>query len=82
MSRLAREAFFFKRGHDTRGSSRALFVTLGYQLALNNGSLHRREVDEYPTTSVDRRALPCKSLEDSAAPILLVNGLDECDTVL
>ncbi|KAJ7827653.1 hypothetical protein B0H14DRAFT_1228225 [Mycena olivaceomarginata] len=84
--------FFFKRGHATRGNSRALFVTLAYQLALsNNRELNPliSQIVEYDPSIVGRsidaqlRQLivePCKSLEDSATPILLVDGLDECDT--
>ncbi|KAJ7239710.1 hypothetical protein C8J57DRAFT_1727302 [Mycena rebaudengoi] len=33
-------AFFFKRGHPTRGNANVLFATLAYQLALNNRNLH------------------------------------------
>ncbi|KAJ7827664.1 hypothetical protein B0H14DRAFT_2516916 [Mycena olivaceomarginata] len=85
-------AFFFKRGHATRGNSRALFVTLAYQLALNNNRelnpLISQIVEEDPSIvgrSIDAQLRqliiePCKSLKDSAAPILLVDGLDECDT--
>ncbi|KAJ6509762.1 hypothetical protein DFH09DRAFT_1435410 [Mycena vulgaris] len=58
-------SFFFKRGHLTRGSARALFATLAYQLALSN------------------RLKPLISgiVEDdpSCAPILLIDGLDECE---
>ncbi|KAJ7827670.1 hypothetical protein B0H14DRAFT_1228385 [Mycena olivaceomarginata] len=84
-------AFFFKRGHATRGNSRALFVTLAYQLALNNRELNPliSQIVEHDPSIVGRsmdaqlRQLiiePCKSLKDSVAPILLVDGLDECDT--
>ncbi|KAJ7827679.1 hypothetical protein B0H14DRAFT_1228577 [Mycena olivaceomarginata] len=85
-------AFFFKRGHATRGNSRALFMTLAYQLALNNycelNPLISETVEHDPSIvgrSMDAQLHwliiePCKSLKDSAAPILLVDGLDECDT--
>ncbi|KAJ7827630.1 hypothetical protein B0H14DRAFT_2516883 [Mycena olivaceomarginata] len=83
-------AFFFKRGHATRGNSRALFVTLAYQLALNNCELNPpiSQVVEHDPSIVGRsmdaqlRQLiiePCKSLKHSPAPILLLDGLDECD---
>ncbi|KAJ7827676.1 hypothetical protein B0H14DRAFT_2367584, partial [Mycena olivaceomarginata] len=85
-------AFFFKRGHTTRGNSKALFMTLAYQLALNNNRelnpLISQIVEHDPSIvgrSIDAQLRqliiePCKSLKDSAAPILLVDGLDECDT--
>ncbi|KAJ7827683.1 hypothetical protein B0H14DRAFT_2516922 [Mycena olivaceomarginata] len=85
-------AFFFKRGHATRGDSRALFVTLAYQLALNNNRelnpLISQIVEHDPSIvgrSMDAQLRqliiePCKSLKDSVAPILLVDGLDECNT--
>ncbi|KAJ7819035.1 hypothetical protein B0H14DRAFT_2372824, partial [Mycena olivaceomarginata] len=91
MSRLG-GAFFFKRGHATRGNSRALFMMLAYQLALNNNHelnpLISQTVEHDPSIvgrSIDTQLHqliiePCKSLKDSAAPILLVDGLDECDT--
>ncbi|KAF8182112.1 hypothetical protein K438DRAFT_1840332 [Mycena galopus ATCC 62051] len=84
-------AFFFKRGHPTRGNARVLFATLAYQLALNNHELHSsisERVERDPSVvgrymDVQLRQLvfePCRSLRDCPPPILLVDGLDECDT--
>ncbi|KAJ7890836.1 hypothetical protein B0H13DRAFT_2530625 [Mycena leptocephala] len=84
-------AFFFKWGHTTRGNAKILFVTLAYQLALNNCHLKpliSQKVEENPSIvgrdmDVQLRKLivePCKSLRDSAPPILLIDGLDECNT--
>ncbi|KAJ6568686.1 hypothetical protein B0H19DRAFT_1373226 [Mycena capillaripes] len=83
-------AFFFKRGHATRGNAVALFVTLAYQLALHNPTLKpfiTRIVERDP--SITKRSLsvqlqrliiePCKELRNSAPITLLVDGLDECD---
>jgi hypothetical protein len=84
-------AFFFKRGHTTRGNAKGLFATLAYQLALNNRHLKpliSQSVEGDPSV-VGRQmdvqlheliAKPCKSLPDSASPVLLIDGLDECDT--
>jgi hypothetical protein len=67
-------------------------VTLAYQLALNNNRelnpLISQAVEHDPSIvgrSMDAQLRqliiePCKSLKDSAALILLVDGLDECDT--
>ncbi|KAJ7193428.1 hypothetical protein GGX14DRAFT_15820, partial [Mycena pura] len=84
-------AFFFKRHHPTRGNAKVLFATLAYQLALNNRQLKpsiSQRVEDDP--SVVGRGLdiqlhnliiePCKYLKDSAPPILLIDGLDECET--
>ncbi|KAF8182109.1 hypothetical protein K438DRAFT_1840325 [Mycena galopus ATCC 62051] len=84
-------AFFFKRGHATRGNAKMLFATLAYQLALNSrelNSLISRNVLRDPSVvgrdmNAQLRQLivePCKSLGGPAAPALLVDGLDECDT--
>ncbi|KAJ7434157.1 hypothetical protein FB451DRAFT_1095381, partial [Mycena latifolia] len=83
-------SFFFKRGHTTRGNAKVLFATLAYQLALHhpdlNGPISRSaEID--PSVigrgmDVQLRSLilePCKSLKDAPAPILLIDGLDECE---
>ncbi|KAF8125232.1 hypothetical protein K438DRAFT_1513359, partial [Mycena galopus ATCC 62051] len=84
-------AFFFKRGHATRGNAKVLFATLAYQLALSSrelNSLISQNVQCDPSVvgrdmNAQLRQLivePCKSLGGSAAPVLLVDGLDECDT--
>ncbi|KAJ7827666.1 hypothetical protein B0H14DRAFT_3720397 [Mycena olivaceomarginata] len=81
----------FKRGHAMRGNSRALFVTLAYQLALNNRKLNPliSQIVKHDPSIVGRLIdaqlhqliiEACKLFKDSVAPILLVNGLDECDT--
>ncbi|KAF8182121.1 hypothetical protein K438DRAFT_1161410 [Mycena galopus ATCC 62051] len=84
-------AFFFKRDHKTRGNAKVLFATLAYELALNNLELHpsiSQTVERDPSVvgrdmDVQLRHLivePSKSLGDSAVPVLLIDGLDECDT--
>jgi len=83
-------SFLFKRGHITRGNAKALFTTLAYQLAI-----HRRElrhpisqgVEKDPSVlaramDVQLRTLivePCQLLQDLSPPILLIDGLDECE---
>ncbi|KAF7362588.1 WD40 repeat-like protein [Mycena venus] len=83
--------FFFKRGHTTRGNANALFVTLAYQLAVHDQILKPliwRSVKDDPSVvgrhmDVQLRDLiirPCHSLNrHSALPVLLIDGLDECD---
>ncbi|KAJ7437052.1 hypothetical protein FB451DRAFT_181483 [Mycena latifolia] len=83
-------SFFFKRGHTTRGSAKVLFATLAYQLALHCPKLSgpiSRSAETDPSVvgrgmDVQLRSLilePCKSLKDVPAPILLIDGLDECE---
>ncbi|KAJ6509798.1 hypothetical protein DFH09DRAFT_942270, partial [Mycena vulgaris] len=83
-------SFFFKRGHLTRGSARALFATLAYQLALSNRDLKpliSKVVEDDPSVmardmDIQLRQLivePCQLLNGSAVPILLIDGLDECE---
>ncbi|KAF8187407.1 hypothetical protein K438DRAFT_1973020 [Mycena galopus ATCC 62051] len=82
-------AFFFKRGHTTRGNARVLFSTLAYQLALKNHNLKpaiSQSVERDP--SVVGRSMdvqlhqlimePCRSLTNCPPLILLIDGLDEC----
>ncbi|KAJ7891066.1 hypothetical protein B0H13DRAFT_2197795, partial [Mycena leptocephala] len=82
-------AFFFKRGHPTRGHAKVLFATLAYQLALNNRNLSHSisRSAEYDPSVVGRqmevqlRTLvvePCISLGVPGPSILLIDGLDEC----
>ncbi|KAJ7629177.1 hypothetical protein DFH06DRAFT_722148 [Mycena polygramma] len=82
-------AFFFKRGHATRGNAKALFATIALQLAVNSAQLKHmisQTVEENPTIversiSVQLRELilkPCSSLEDSTWTVL-IDGLDECE---
>ncbi|KAJ7857651.1 hypothetical protein B0H14DRAFT_686540 [Mycena olivaceomarginata] len=84
-------AFFFKRGHATRGNPKVLFATLAYQLAEHNRDLRpliSRTVED--NSSVVARQMevqlhqlivePCQSLQNSSPLILLIDGLDECET--
>ncbi|KAJ7855871.1 hypothetical protein B0H14DRAFT_2353093, partial [Mycena olivaceomarginata] len=84
-------AFFFKRGHATRGNPKVLFATLAYQLAEHNWDLRpliSQTVED--NSSVVARQMevqlhqlivePCQSLQNSSPLILLIDGLDECET--
>ncbi|KAJ7700452.1 hypothetical protein B0H17DRAFT_868349, partial [Mycena rosella] len=83
-------AFFFKRGHSTRGNARALFSTIAYHLALriswlkapisqaveNNPSL----VSSTPRIQFEQLILgPCRARTDQAPAIIIIDGLDECE---
>ncbi|KAJ7093800.1 hypothetical protein C8R44DRAFT_395634 [Mycena epipterygia] len=83
--------FFFKRGHATRGNAKVLFVTVAYQLALHDPDLRpliSKSVEKDPSVvgrrmDVQLRKLimePVQVLANSASPILLIDGLDECET--
>ncbi|KAJ7640746.1 hypothetical protein DFH06DRAFT_621228 [Mycena polygramma] len=80
-------AFFFKREHPTRGNARVLFATLAYQLALNDVHLKPRisqSVEADPSVlsrhmEVQLKKLIVEPCRNSAPPILLIDGLDECD---
>ncbi|KAJ7920872.1 hypothetical protein B0H13DRAFT_1468421, partial [Mycena leptocephala] len=82
-------AFFFKRGHTTRGNAKVLFATLAYQLALNNRNLNPAisHSVEYDPSVVGRSmdvqlcqliVEPCQSLTTCPPLIVLIDGLDEC----
>ncbi|KAF8171617.1 hypothetical protein K438DRAFT_192496 [Mycena galopus ATCC 62051] len=82
-------AFFFKRGHTTRGNAKALFTTLAYQLALSNRDLNPailKHVEHDPSAmgrSMDaqlRKLIvePSQSLPNCPPLIFLIDGLDEC----
>ncbi|KAJ6457550.1 hypothetical protein C8R47DRAFT_170120 [Mycena vitilis] len=86
-------AFFFKREHLTRGDAKVLFATLAYQIALNATqsrlkALISQSVEANPSVvgrqmDVQLKKLivePCEAVPDSAPLILLIDGLDECDT--
>ncbi|KAJ7895880.1 NACHT domain-containing protein [Mycena olivaceomarginata] len=84
-------AFFFKRGHATRGKPKVLFATLAYQLAEHNRDLRpliSHIVEDSPSIvarhmDVQLHKLivePCHSLINSPPLILLIDGLDECET--
>ncbi|KAJ7922328.1 hypothetical protein B0H13DRAFT_2317581 [Mycena leptocephala] len=89
--RLPWRRVLFKRGHTTRGNTKVLFATLAYQLALNNRNFNPSilRIVEYDPSIVGRDIYvqlhkllveSCSSLRDSAPPIFLIDGLDECDT--
>ncbi|KAJ6557638.1 hypothetical protein B0H19DRAFT_1261243 [Mycena capillaripes] len=82
-------AFFFKRGHPTRGNAKALFVTIALQLAVNSPQLKlriSRAAEENPTLvgrsiriQLEELILkPCSNLRSSPWTII-VDGLDECE---
>jgi hypothetical protein len=83
-------SFFFKRGDQTRGNAKVLFATLAYQLAICQHELKAlvsRNVASDP--SVLGRGLdvqlhklilePCNLLQNNTLPVLLIDGLDECE---
>ncbi|KAJ6532243.1 hypothetical protein DFH09DRAFT_1044209 [Mycena vulgaris] len=83
-------SFFFKRAHLTRGSASALFTTLAYQLALSNRRLKpliSGVVEDNPSVMARHMDIqlhklivePCQLLNGSAVPILVIDGLDECE---
>jgi hypothetical protein len=83
-------SFFFKRGDQTRGNAKVLFATLAYQLALCQHELKvlvSLNVEIDPSVlgrgmDVQLRTLivePCKWLQNDALPVLLIDGLDECE---
>ncbi|KAF7334871.1 putative nwd2 protein [Mycena sanguinolenta] len=83
-------AFFFKRGHATRGNARTLFTTIAYQLALNIEWLRApisRVVEQTPSIVAQSMATqmqeliskPCGTHEHPGPVVILIDGLDECD---
>ncbi|KAJ7718611.1 hypothetical protein B0H14DRAFT_2481722 [Mycena olivaceomarginata] len=83
-------SFFFKRGDQTRGNAKVLFATLAYQLAICRHelkSLVSRNVETDPSIlgrdmDVQLHTLiiePCKWVQNDSPPILLIDGLDECE---
>ncbi|KAJ6587259.1 hypothetical protein B0H10DRAFT_2333974 [Mycena sp. CBHHK59/15] len=83
-------AFFFKRGHPTRGHARTLFTTIAYQLALSIPALKSpisQIVEDNPSVigrsmDVQIRELilePCRSLVNFQSWIIMIDGLDECE---
>jgi hypothetical protein len=84
-------SFFFKRGHPSRGSSRKLFSTIAYQLALakNLSDLHRvisRSIKDNPSIldrslSIQLQKLivkPCQKTLTGHPAVIVIDGLDEC----
>ncbi|KAJ7196366.1 hypothetical protein GGX14DRAFT_376192, partial [Mycena pura] len=83
-------AFYFKRGHSTRGNANVLFATIALQLAVNIPELRlpiARVVEENPTVVARSMAVqlqelifdPCNTIECSSRRIILIDGLDECE---
>ncbi|KAJ7262587.1 hypothetical protein C8J57DRAFT_454824 [Mycena rebaudengoi] len=83
-------SFFFQRGHTTRGNAQKLFATLSYQLALNIPHLKgpiSNIVEHAPdlvakSMNMQLQKLvvdPCGPLDPSQPPILIIDGLDECE---
>ncbi|KAJ7854955.1 hypothetical protein B0H14DRAFT_2755404 [Mycena olivaceomarginata] len=83
-------SFFFKRGDQTRGNAKMLFATLAYQLAI---CWHRLKAMVSLNVEIDPSVLgrgmdvqlhtlivePCKWLQNNSPPVLLIDGLDECE---
>ncbi|KAJ7700167.1 hypothetical protein B0H14DRAFT_3651798 [Mycena olivaceomarginata] len=83
-------SFFFKRGHTTRGNASTIFATLAYQLALRQPTLKTLisfNLESDPSVlgramDVQLRTLiiePCRLLQGTPPPVLLIDGLDECE---
>ncbi|KAJ7811468.1 hypothetical protein B0H14DRAFT_1470879 [Mycena olivaceomarginata] len=83
-------SFFFKRGDQMRGNAKVLFATLAYQLAICRHklkSLISRNVETDPSIlgrdmDVQLHTLiiePCKWVQNDSTPVLLIDGLDECE---
>ncbi|KAJ7902284.1 hypothetical protein B0H13DRAFT_2195550, partial [Mycena leptocephala] len=83
-------SFFFKRGHATRGNAQKLFTTIAYQLALCVPQLKSRisQIIEDDPSSVGRLmglqmqsliVAPCLSESNIQLPVVLIDGLDECE---
>ncbi|KAJ7663509.1 hypothetical protein B0H14DRAFT_2553685 [Mycena olivaceomarginata] len=83
-------SFFFKRDDQTRGNAKMLFTTLAYQLAIGQQELKAlvsRKVETDPSVlgrgmDVQLRTLilePCNLLQNNVHPVLLIDGLDECE---
>jgi hypothetical protein len=83
-------SFFFKRGHATRGNAQKLFATIAYQLALCVPQLKSRIsqiIEDDPSLvgrsmSIQMQSLivaPCLSESNIQLPVVLIDGLDECE---
>ncbi|KAJ7918026.1 hypothetical protein B0H13DRAFT_1710088 [Mycena leptocephala] len=83
-------SFFFKRGHPSRGNAKRLFATIAYQLALVLPDLNRhisQNVESNPSLvdkslSTQLRKLivePCRQNTFTRAPVVVIDGLDECE---
>ncbi|KAJ6587781.1 hypothetical protein B0H10DRAFT_2333239, partial [Mycena sp. CBHHK59/15] len=84
-------AFFFRRGLATRGNAIPLFATIAYQLALGVPALkapisQRVELDPSVVGRSLERQLqklitePCQSLRTSDPRVILIDGLDDCES--
>jgi hypothetical protein len=81
-------AFFFKRGHPSRGNGNKLFSTLAYQLSLYPELKHAISQAVESDPSITNRSLsiqlqrliiePCQNLLGRTLTII-VDGLDECE---
>ncbi|KAJ7728624.1 hypothetical protein B0H16DRAFT_240531 [Mycena metata] len=83
-------AFFFKRGHPSRGNAKKLFPTIAYQLAFLLPELKRHIshaiendpaiVDRSLSTQLHGLILdPCRKAQLVDAVPIIIDGLDECD---
>ncbi|KAJ6544389.1 hypothetical protein B0H19DRAFT_1267659 [Mycena capillaripes] len=83
-------AFFFKRGHPSRGNGNKLFPTIAYQLSLCFPELNHaisRIVEEDPSIihrslSIQLKRLiiePCRQALYGRTLTVIIDGLDECD---
>ncbi|KAJ7862037.1 hypothetical protein B0H14DRAFT_2441516, partial [Mycena olivaceomarginata] len=83
-------SFFFKRGDQMCGNPKVLFATLAYQLAICQPELKAMvslNVETDPSVlgrgmDVQLRTLiieSCKWLQNNSPPVLLIDGLDECE---
>ncbi|KAF7335044.1 NACHT domain-containing protein [Mycena venus] len=85
-------SFFFKRGHSSRGTATKLFSTIAYQLALSKNPFDlrhiiSRRIEDDP--SILHRSLPgqlqklivepCQQISPNPPPVIVIDGLDECD---
>ncbi|KAF7369150.1 NACHT domain-containing protein [Mycena venus] len=84
-------SFFFKRKHSSRGNAKQLFPTLAYQLAILLPELSHaisQKVEENPSLfdrslSTQLRKLilePCRQCIRGRTLIIVIDGLDECES--
>jgi hypothetical protein len=80
-------SFFFKRGHTTRGNEQKLFATLSYQNIRPLKGFISKIVEDSPDLVAKSMNMqfqklvmdPCGSLDPSQPPIIVIDGLDECE---
>ncbi|KAF9059619.1 hypothetical protein BDP27DRAFT_464637 [Rhodocollybia butyracea] len=82
--------FFFKRGHQTRGNAKVLFVTIAYQLAISipwlkgpisqvveaDPSILARSIETQLQKLISE---PCRMHPRQSPLTILIDGLDECE---